>query len=155
MYPHSAHDSDSLSSAGPSPTDPTFGSIDDTYYSQEQIRPHAPHPHCPNALSCLQDTNDRPHHTLAIIVRCAILGSPKKRLTSREIYTAMERKYPYFKTAPPVWKVIFISNGFRDRILMCPPPAICQTSSLIASNIRASTAPSEQPWVRLILDGEP
>ncbi|KAH9951003.1 hypothetical protein B0H21DRAFT_776385 [Amylocystis lapponica] len=64
----------------------------------------SPPSYCPNTLTCLQDTNNRPQHTLPVILRCAILGSPKKRLTIREIYAAMERKYPYYKTAGPAWK---------------------------------------------------
>jgi hypothetical protein len=28
-----------------------------------------------------------------------------KRLTIREIYAAMEVKYPYYRTAGPTWKV--------------------------------------------------
>ncbi|KDQ63124.1 hypothetical protein JAAARDRAFT_53352 [Jaapia argillacea MUCL 33604] len=65
---------------------------------------HAPHPDCPDTLSCLPNSEGRPQHTLPVILRCAILGSPKKRLTIREIYAAMEEKYPYYKTAGPTWK---------------------------------------------------
>ncbi|KII93419.1 hypothetical protein PLICRDRAFT_99686, partial [Plicaturopsis crispa FD-325 SS-3] len=65
---------------------------------------HAPHPDCPDTLDCLPDAEGRPQHTLPVILRCAILGSPKKRLTIREIYAAMEDKYPYYKTAGPTWK---------------------------------------------------
>ncbi|THH13497.1 hypothetical protein EW146_g6730 [Bondarzewia mesenterica] len=68
-------------------------------------QPHEPHPSCPDTLSCLPDADGRPQHTLPVILRCAILGSPKKRLTIREIYAAMEDKYPYYKTAGPTWKV--------------------------------------------------
>ncbi|OCH89550.1 hypothetical protein OBBRIDRAFT_888324 [Obba rivulosa] len=77
-----------------------------SYYGQADavVRPHEPHPQCPNTLSCLPDTDGRPQHTLPVILRCAILGSPKKRLTIREIYAAMERKYPYYLTAGPAWK---------------------------------------------------
>ena len=78
----------------------------DQYYEQQtEAHPHDPHPDCPNALSCLADSEGRPQHTLPVILRCAILGSPRKRLTIREIYAAMERKYPYYKTAGPAWKV--------------------------------------------------
>jgi hypothetical protein len=66
---------------------------------------HEPHPDCPDALACLPDTDGRPQHTLPVILRCAVLGSPQKRLTIREIYAAMEQKYPYYKTAGPAWKV--------------------------------------------------
>lgn len=72
-------------------------------------RDHAPHPDCPDALACLPDTDGRPQHTLPVILRCAILGSPRKRLTIREIYAAMEEKYSYYKTAGPTWKVSCIS----------------------------------------------
>lgn len=77
------------------------------YYTQSDVimRPHDPHPDCPDTLACLPDTMGRPQHTLPVILRCAILGSPKKRLTIREIYAAMEKKYPYYKTAGPAWKV--------------------------------------------------
>lgn len=77
------------------------------YYSQSgvTIKPHNPHANCPDSLSCLPDTQGRPQHTLPVILRCAILGSPKRRLTIREIYGAMESKYPYYKSAGPAWKV--------------------------------------------------
>ncbi|TFK30942.1 hypothetical protein FA15DRAFT_663017 [Coprinopsis marcescibilis] len=65
---------------------------------------HEPHPDCPDTLACLPDTDGRPQHTLPVILRCAILGSPRKRLTIREIYAAMEAKYSYYKTAGPTWK---------------------------------------------------
>ncbi|KAJ7325941.1 hypothetical protein B0H14DRAFT_2374374, partial [Mycena olivaceomarginata] len=62
------------------------------------------HPDCPDSLSCLPDTDGRPQHTLPVILRCAILGSPRKGLTIREIYAAMEEKYAYYRTAGPSWK---------------------------------------------------
>ncbi|KIK70629.1 hypothetical protein GYMLUDRAFT_51861 [Collybiopsis luxurians FD-317 M1] len=65
---------------------------------------HEPHSNCPDSLDCLPDTNGRPQHTLPVILRCAILGSPRKRLTIREIYAAMEGKYDYYRTAGPTWK---------------------------------------------------
>lgn len=66
---------------------------------------HEHHPNCPDTLDCLPDTDGRPQHTLPVILRCAILGSPRKRLTIREIYAAMEGKYAYYRTAGPTWKV--------------------------------------------------
>ncbi|KAF7311123.1 U3 small nucleolar RNA-associated protein [Mycena chlorophos] len=65
---------------------------------------HIPHPDCPDSLACLPDTDGRPQHTLPVILRCAILGSPKKRLTIRDIYAAMEEKYAYYRTAGQTWK---------------------------------------------------
>lgn len=35
-----------------------------------------------------------PQHTPPVILRCAILGSPRKHLTTREIYATVEAKYP-------------------------------------------------------------
>ncbi|KAG6878128.1 hypothetical protein C0993_011842 [Termitomyces sp. T159_Od127] len=65
---------------------------------------HEAHPDCPNSLACLPNTDGRPQHTLPVILRCAILGSPRQRLTIREIYAEMENKYAYYRTAGPTWK---------------------------------------------------
>ena len=104
--------SQQLPSTSPEPPPPNTmayerAAAESNYYAQTDIimRPHEPHPDCPDTLACLPDTNGRPQHTLPVILRCAILGSPKKRLTIREIYAAMEKKYPYYKTAGPAWKV--------------------------------------------------
>lgn len=75
-------------------------SIEDPTHKDHQL-----HPDCPDSLGCLPDTDGRPQHTLPVILRCAILGSPRKRLTIREIYAAMEGKYSYYKTAGQTWKV--------------------------------------------------
>jgi hypothetical protein len=85
----------------------TRASADTGHYSREGAPSgeHEMHPDCPDTLNCLPDTDGRPQHTLPVILRCAILGSPRKRLTIREIYSAMEDKYPYYKTAGPTWKV--------------------------------------------------
>jgi Forkhead domain len=69
------------------------------------LHDHKAHADCPDTLACLPDTNGRPQHTLPVILRCAILGSPRKRLTIREIYAAMESKYPFYKSAGQTWKV--------------------------------------------------
>ncbi|KAI0778706.1 hypothetical protein BD413DRAFT_466384 [Trametes elegans] len=99
----------SPSSSNTSPTEKTAATIGAIELRPPQraevvIRPHEPHPDCPDTLACLPDTDGRPQHTLPVILRCTILGSPRKRLTIREIYAAMERKYPYYKTAGPAWK---------------------------------------------------
>ena len=69
------------------------------------LHDHKAHADCPDTLACLPDTNGRPQHTLPVILRCAILGSLRKRLTIREIYSAMESKYPFYKSAGQTWKV--------------------------------------------------
>jgi hypothetical protein len=89
------------------------------YYEQTDVvmHPHEKHPDCPDSLTCLPDTSGRPQHTLPVILRCAILGSPRKRLTIREIYAAMEKKYPYYSTAGPAWKVrLIIRNNKNCRL---------------------------------------
>lgn len=88
-------------------------------------RVHEPHPDCPDTLDCLPDTDGRPQHTLPVILRCAILGSPKKRLTIREIYASMEAKYAYYRTAGPTWKVslLFLPPFQQDRNLR--PSNLC------------------------------
>jgi hypothetical protein len=94
---------------------------------------HKMHPDCPDTLDCLPDTEGRPQHTLPVILRCAILGSPKKRLTIREIYAAMEAKYPYYRTAGPTWKVLSVflfSNAATliiSRLAICSPPPLPQS----------------------------
>jgi len=70
----------------------------------QRSKDHCAHPSCPDTLRCLPDTDGRPQHTLPVILRCAILGSKMKRLTIREIYAAMEEKYPYYRTAGSTWK---------------------------------------------------
>lgn len=72
---------------------------------------HAYHENCPDSLDCLPDTDGKPQYTLPVILRCVILGSAKKRLTIREIYAAMEKKYPYYKSAAPAWKVCASLSG--------------------------------------------
>jgi len=44
-----------------------------------------------------------------LFLRYAIKGSPEGRLLLEEIYYAIEQRYPYFKTAPPGWKVRMFS----------------------------------------------
>lgn len=61
------------------------------------IYPHTDHPGCPNALTCLQDSDERPGYTLRTIITCAILGSPERRLTLRDVFLYVKAKYPFFK----------------------------------------------------------
>jgi len=76
---------------------------------------HRKHPDAPNSLDsldCLLDTDGRPQYPLHVILRCAILGAPRNRLTIRDIYAAMENKFSYYRTAGQSWKVRFHSSGF-------------------------------------------
>lgn len=74
-------------------------------HSVDALGKHVAHERCPDSLSCLPDTEGRPQHTIPIIIRCAILGSPNERLTVRSIYDTMEQKFPYYRTAGISWKV--------------------------------------------------
>ena len=171
--------SDSHSGASPSP-DGELESIDratssePTYYQSEIVpRPHPKHDNCPDTLDCLPDTEGRPQHTLPVILRCAILGSPKQRLTIREIYAAMEKKYSYYTTAGPAWKVserlliisfgtwegpdpkkifffLSLSSFFAKKkksrsslVSFACFKAICTPSSIAQSSLRTTTSPRD------------
>jgi Forkhead domain len=83
-------------------------------HNYQESKEHVAHPTCPDTLRCLPDTDERPQHTLPVILRCAILGSKMKRLTIREIYASMEEKYPYYRTAGSTWKVSLSSYLISD-----------------------------------------
>ncbi|KAH9044759.1 hypothetical protein EDB85DRAFT_1911050 [Lactarius pseudohatsudake] len=99
-----------------------------------EIQGHCAHPTCPDTLRCLPDTDERPQHTLPVILRCAILGSTMKRLTIRDIYAAMEEKYPYYRTAGPTWKQSVRHHLSLNRLFERQP------------------RPVTDPWLRVVLD---
>ena len=107
---------------------------------KSQYGDHEPHPNCPDTLTCLPDTDGRPQHTLPVILRCAILGSAKKRLTIREIYAAMEGKYAYFRSAGPTWKVRLIALSESPYPYLFPS-AIRPSPFVLEQAIRATTSP--------------
>ncbi|KAF8512514.1 hypothetical protein JB92DRAFT_2723201, partial [Gautieria morchelliformis] len=43
------------------------------------------------------ERGDRPSYPIPTIIKCAILGSPRERLTLSEIYAAMEERFLYYK----------------------------------------------------------
>ncbi|KZV68480.1 hypothetical protein PENSPDRAFT_610035 [Peniophora sp. CONT] len=96
--------------SGITPVDPGAGTgpsdqqLHELYAGPFAYREHNPHPDCPNALSCLADTTDRPGYTYPILVKCAILGSAHRRLEIREIYQVLSEKYPFFKADDKTWK---------------------------------------------------
>ena len=99
-----------MPSTRPSPSSPASSTGEPSgtskySHSHQENKEHSAHPTCPDTLRCLPDTDGRPQHTLPVILRCTILGSKMKRLTIREIYAAMEEKYPYYRTAGSTWKV--------------------------------------------------
>lgn len=95
-----------------------------------QYDDHEPHPNCPDTLACLPDTEGRPQHTLPVILRCAILGSTKKRLTIRDIYAAMEDKYVYFRNAGPTWKVGWLLSWNPSALMPSPQQSVRHHLSL-------------------------
>lgn len=57
----------------------------------------------PVNLNCLTEGEDNanpPPHTVVNIVKCAILGSPNRRLTLKEIRVAFRRRFHYYAHAP-------------------------------------------------------
>ncbi|KAJ6542435.1 hypothetical protein B0H10DRAFT_1854556, partial [Mycena sp. CBHHK59/15] len=73
------------------------------------------------SLACLPDTQAKPQHTIQAILRCALLGSSHKRLTLREIYAAMEEKFPYYKTTSANWKQSVRLHLSLDRLFERQP----------------------------------
>ena len=67
-----------------------------------------------------------------------------KRLTIREIYAAMEEKYPYYRTAGPTWKVCSRRViGRAQTYNSLRVSAIRQTPSVIEQIIRTTAAASD------------
>ncbi|CAE6477163.1 unnamed protein product [Rhizoctonia solani] len=60
----------------------------------------------PNDLSALADAHpgQKPPYPYSTIIRYAIQGSPRQRLTLSELYETMEARFPWFKTAGSGWK---------------------------------------------------
>ncbi|QRV73153.1 Forkhead domain [Ceratobasidium sp. AG-Ba] len=60
----------------------------------------------PNDLSALADAHpgQKPPYPYSTIIRYAIQGSPRQRLTLSELYETMEARFPWFKTAGNGWK---------------------------------------------------
>lgn len=123
-------DIDSPPPSNPEPSSPgsvSSGTADPIEDIERDPRDHEPHTNCPDTLNCLPDTDGRPQHTLPVILRCAILGSPRRRLTIREIYAAMENKYAYYKTAGSTWKVCstaYVLGAPTENIINSNPSAI-------------------------------
>ena len=76
------------------------GGASDRYrYRVNAAGEHESHPGCPDCLNCLVDTNERPLYTIPVLISCAILGSPDKRMLVSEIYQSIMDKYPYFTSS--------------------------------------------------------
>ena len=64
---------------------------------------------CPVDLQSVRDSLDpdgKPNQPLQLLVQLAIYGSPRKKLTLQEIYSALKERFPYFRNRPDVaWQV--------------------------------------------------
>lgn len=47
----------------------------------------------------------KPPYSYVNLIRQAILSTPLQRMTLNEIYQSIIETYPYFRNAPPKWKV--------------------------------------------------
>ncbi|VDB99164.1 unnamed protein product [Peniophora sp. CBMAI 1063] len=79
---------------------PSFGRASYTYLVDENGK-HPSHVDCVSSLSCLPDTNGKPNCIWNILLRAAILGSPDRRLSIRELYQELMNKFPYYARLSP------------------------------------------------------
>ena len=56
------------------------------------------------------NTHAKPPYSYVMLIRQAILSNRMQRMTLNEIYKWIVDTYPYFRTAPPKWKVRFAEN---------------------------------------------
>jgi len=77
-----------------------------------------PHDHnADQGLAALRDPPDgqKPFYPYSTLIRYAIKGSPEGRLLLEDIYAAIEKRFPYFTTAPAGWK-----NSVRHNLSLNP-----------------------------------
>ena len=165
---HSKDSMISTSTTSPtSPTSPDFalstepratiqhpGGTPDRYrYRVNASGEHEAHPGCPDSLTCLVDTNERPLYTIPVLISCAILGSPDKRMLVSEIYQSIMDKYPYFTSS----ELIETRFKVRDSLLHTPRllrschTAISPTSTISQPTFRARTGTTTS-HARLLLE---
>lgn len=58
------------------------------------------------------DADDRPLYTIPVLISCAILGSPDRKMLVSEIYQSIMDKYPYFNSSE------LIETRFKVRIMI-------------------------------------
>ncbi|VDC06813.1 unnamed protein product [Peniophora sp. CBMAI 1063] len=92
----------SMSTEQPPAVPPPGGALDHYRYRVNAAGEHEAHSGCPDSLSCLVDTNERPLYTIPVLISCAILGSPDKKMLVSEIYQSIMEKYPYFTSSESV-----------------------------------------------------
>lgn len=77
------------------------------YLAHAQAAGHSPDVEPPANLNALSDgpPGTKPPYPYSTIIRYAIQGSPRQRLTLSELYECMENRFPWYKTAGNGWKV--------------------------------------------------
>ncbi|KDN38164.1 hypothetical protein RSAG8_09667, partial [Rhizoctonia solani AG-8 WAC10335] len=82
----------------------------------------------PNDLSALADAHpgQKPPYPYSTIIRYAIQGSPRQRLTLSELYETMEARFPWFKSAGSGWKKSLRHNLSLNRCFEKVPRPITE-----------------------------
>lgn len=106
-----------------------FGMLSDSELADETVHLRAllgcP-PGAPVGLNALADPppGEKPNYPLPTLIKLAIYGSPRRRLTLQEIYQALEDRFEWFsqRTDELSWKVRvqrfhFLPFGFGERIV--------------------------------------
>ncbi|KAG8935391.1 hypothetical protein FRC03_004589 [Tulasnella sp. 419] len=88
--------------------------------TQHQVNYYPEHDYEDNgelSLDMLKDSPPgvKPMYPFSTLIRCAIKGSPTGKLLLEDIYYALEKRFDYFRTAPPGWK-----NTIRHTLSLHP-----------------------------------
>lgn len=119
----------SASTHQPAPDAGNFGMLSDSELADETVHLRAllgcP-PGAPVGLNALADPppGEKPNYPLPTLIKLAIYGSPRRRLTLQEIYQALEDRFEWFRqrTDELSWKVRvlhfhFLPFGLGERIV--------------------------------------
>lgn len=94
----------SSSSSPSSSTSPVKQSLPTTNYIQHKVE--AQEIEIPTT-TVHDNVHVKPPYSYVTLIRQAILSTKMQRMTLNEIYQWIVDSYPYFRTAPPKWKVGF------------------------------------------------
>lgn len=112
----------SSSASQPAPNAGSFGMLSDSELADETVHLRAllgcP-PGAPVGLDALADPppGEKPNYPLPTLIKLAIYGSPRRRLTLQEIYQALEDRFEWFRqrTDELSWKVRVTAFRFSYR----------------------------------------
>ena len=107
------------STSQPAPDSGSFGMLSDSELADETVHLRAllgcP-PGAPVGLDALADPplGEKPNYPLPTLIKLAIYGSPRRRLTLQEIYQALEDRFEWFRqrTDELSWKVRVYTNSW-------------------------------------------